>query len=312
MRKVKCEKCGEEFPLNDTLEVRLSIVCRACAESIFNKEKVPANQVQQQVDPTICAGCGLDNGDSELPMLRQVPVCTACEKKFKSRPFPIWIKAALVGIVILVVSIMVLNSRFYYAYYDLRRFASAIDAGDIEQMAAYITSMSKHVPENEYLQTYAVFYEGILLLNQDKSAEALEIFEFCRGRVGMDEESGLDDLITNARIRVAFDQGNYDEFLELSLQLNEKFKEDYVYTAQVASAYACKYVETQDEQYKTKSLSALDSARALVNPYPEDEEYFAEYEQRILHRIHTQEIISRKEFEKRYPNGWIKDEQEAL
>ena len=311
MRKAKCEKCEGEFPMNDTLKVRENVVCRECAQSILSKEKIRANQLQQQIDPTICTGCGLDNGDTELPRLGQVPVCPDCRKSYKNRPFPMWIKAALIGIVIFVASTLIWNSRFIHAYYDLRRFGAATDAGDFELAAGYMISASEHVPENEYLLTYASWYKGMILLVHDKYAEALERFVFCRGRVGINEESDLEDLIMNARIGVAFDNCNYDEFLQLSLQMNERYKDDLTYTMKLASAYACKYAETQDEQHKTKSMTTLESAKTLASSQPEEKEYFAEYEMRILYRLHTREIINKDEFYKRYPDGWTIEGEET-
>jgi hypothetical protein len=291
------------------LNVRGSEVCGTCAESIFAEEKIPANQVRQQIDPTICVGCGLDNGDVDLAKLGQLPVCAKCKAFFRNRPFPNWIKAALVGIIILVISSLVWNSRFILAYYELKCFGSAMNAGDIQRASTYFSSAARRVPENEELQVYRVFYEGILLLNQDKSDEALKLLESCRGRV--DEESGLEVLIMNAQVGIAFDRGDYDKFLQLATKLSELNQDDPIYAGQLASAYACKYAETENEQYKLKSLVALEQARTLANADPELEAYHTEYSQRILHRLHTRQIIDREEFYKRYPDGWTKEGEES-
>jgi hypothetical protein len=296
--------------MNEALKVRGVLVCRPCAESICKNEKIQHNQIQQQIDPTICIGCGLDNGDADLTALGQLPVCPACEALFKNRPFPGWVKAAFVGMVILVISALVWNSRFIHAYYELKCFESAVVAGDLQRGAPHFISASRLVPENSELQAYGAFYEGVLLLSQDKSAEALKLFQSCVGRIAV--ESNLDELIMNAKVGAAFDRGNYDEFLELALQMDAKHKDEPVYAGQLASAYACKYAETQDEQYKTKSLTALDRSRTLISSRPEYKEFYAEYEQRILHRLHTREIINHREFKKRYPNGWAIEGEEIL
>ena len=309
MRKVICEKCEGEFQTNETLKVDQSIVCVVCAESVLAEKKIPADQVQQQIDPTICIGCGIDNGDTDLAKLGQLPVCPACNELFKNRPFPTWIKAALAGMVLLVVFALFWNSRFIHAYYDVRRFNAAMEAGDFEHGVAYFISASQRVPENAEIQAYATFYKGLLLLNQDKPAEALKLIQSCRGRI--QNESDIDDSILRAQIAIAFDNADYDEFLRLSIQMDQKYKGDPILTGQVASAYACKYAQTQDDQYKTKSMDALDRARILTNSMPELKEYFVEYEQRILHRLHTKEIIDRNEFIKRYPNGWTKEGEET-
>jgi hypothetical protein len=309
LKNVTCAKCGGSFPINEALKVRGVLVCKGCAEAIFKNEKIPHNQVQKQIDPTICIRCGLDNGDADLAMLGQLPVCPACETLFKNRPFPGWVKAALVGMVILVVSALVWNSRFIHAYYELKCFQSAMVAGDLQRGATHFISASRLVPENAELQAYGSFYKGMLLLSQDKSAEALKLLQSCVGQVA--PESNIDELIMNAKVGVAFNQGDYDQFLQLALEIDAKHKDDPAYTGQLASAYACKYAETQDEQYKTKSLAALDRSRTLVSSKPEYKTYYAEYEQRILHRLRTREIISRSEFQKRYPNGWTEEAEKT-
>jgi hypothetical protein len=295
--------------MNEVLKVRGVLVCGGCAESIFKNEKIQLNQVQKQIDPTICIGCGLDNGDADLAMLGQLPVCPACETLFKNRPFPGWIKAALVAMVILVISILAWNSRFIRAYYELKCFASAMAMGDLQRGALHFISASRLVPENAELQAYGPFYEGLLLLSQDKPAEALKLLQSCVGRVSV--QTNIDELIMNAKVGVAFDRGDYDQFLQLALEMEAKQKDNPVYAGQLASAYACKYAETKDGQYKTKSLAALDRSRTLLSSKPEYQAYYAEYEQRILHRLYTRDIISRSEFQKRYPNGWTKEGQET-
>jgi DNA-directed RNA polymerase subunit RPC12/RpoP len=309
VKELTCERCGREFPSNDTLKVRESVLCKSCAESLFSEENIPANQVRRQVDPTVCIGCGLDNGDADLATLGQLPVCPACEALFKNRPFPGWVKATLVGMVALVVSMLVWNWRFVQAYYEIKCYESAMTAGDFQQGATNFVSASRRIPENPELQAYGAFYEGVLLLRQDKSAEALKLLQSCRGRVAI--ESDLDDLIVSAQIGVAFDQANYDEFLALALQMDTRHKDVPAYVGQLASAYACKYAETSNEQYKVKSLAALDRAKTLASSKPEYEEYYAEYEPRILHRLYTRQIISRNEFNKRYPNGWTQEDEET-
>ena len=295
--------------MNETLKVRGTVVCGVCAESIFAREKkIPADQVEQQLDPTICVGCGMDNAAAELPKLGQLPVCSKCEVFFKNRPFPGWVKAALAGMVILVVFALVWNGRFIRAYYDLRCFASAAAMGDFERGAAHIISAAQRVPENAELQAMGACHEGMLLLDQGEAARALELLRSCRGRVPA--EWPVEDLIMQAEYSVAFDEGDYDEFLRLALQMEQKYKDEPTYAGVVASAYACKYAETADEQYKAKSLAALGRARDAASSNPEYKQDFAEYEQRILHRLHTRAIIDGEEFHRRYPNGWTKAAEE--
>ena len=70
------------------------------------------------------------------------------------------------------------------------------------------------------------------------------------------------------------------------------------------------YARTQDEQYKAWSLEALDRAKKALQSDPEYKEVLTEVEQRILHRLHTGEIIDGEEFQRRYPNGWKEQTEE--
>ena len=70
--------------------------------------------------------------------------------------------------------------------------------------------------------------------------------------------------------------------------------------AGVASALACKYARDGDPNDKKMALELLQRAKAL----PEGADQIAPYEQRILFRLETREIIDRDEFDRRFPGGW--------
>ena len=103
MTKVKCEHCGGEFGMNDTIKVSGATLCDQCAEKSFaDGRKVPADELERPVDPTVCCNCRTDNLNTPLPLLAGMPVCAICESFFKNRPFPAWVKAGMVAIVVIV------------------------------------------------------------------------------------------------------------------------------------------------------------------------------------------------------------------
>jgi hypothetical protein len=77
----------------------------------------------------------------------------------------------------------------------------------------------------------------------------------------------------------------------------------------IASAYACKYAVTGNEQFKQQSLEFLKKAKIISEQQGRLND-FEEYEDRILHRLETREIISRKEFIQKFPNGWKNQQKE--
>lgn len=303
MTKVKCEHCGGEFGVNDTMRISGVIMCHDCAERSFaDGRKIPRDEIESPVDPTVCSNCRADNLNTPLPTVASMPVCEACESFFRNRPFPGWVMAGLVGVVALVVFSLFWNARFMRGYYEMKVATTALAQGEIERATELMFSASQRVPESEDLRVIASFYKGFVLLGQNKSAEALELLQSCRGMVP--DDFHLEDLIARAQIGVAFDNADYDEFLKLAIRMSAENRDDPTYSGQVASAYACKYAVTGSEEYKIKSLAALDLARDVSQEYPASKEYFTEYEDRILHRLASRKIIDREAFKEKFPDGW--------
>jgi len=94
----------------------------------------------------------------------------------------------------------------------------------------------------------------------------------------------------------AFDRKDYDGFLAKSQELLKTTPNDASAYAAVASAFACKYAVSGNEEFRTASLENLAKAKAM-NGSPSLPEYVA----RIEYRLATREILSRSEYERRFP-----------
>lgn len=305
MKQTQCQQCERYFPMNETLKIADDIICKGCArEFIESRQNITQEMIQPNLDPTVCIQCGKDSGDVSLDTLAGVPTCDGCRSFFKNRPFPTWIKMSFAALIAIVLFSFIWNFRFITAYVQVRQSVGALVRGDMEEASSLMSSASEHVPEHVELRAFASFYKGLYLLQQGKDAEALQLFKSCHGIVGA--EFDLEYFITTAEIGVAFNNKDYDKFLKLALELCEKHPDNSVTVAQAASAYACKYAVTGDEQFRLKGFESLERARAVSG----QDEDFEEYEQRILHRFHTREIISRNEFNERYPDGWKPPEKE--
>jgi len=133
------------------------------------------------------------------------------------------------------------------------------------------------------------------LLNEDRNQEALQMVR--RLLQENPDVDNLRDLHRQAEIAVAFESAEYDTFLAKAKE-DLATQPDYPRTvAQVASALACKYAVTGEENYKAEATETLDKARALAGS---DDADFKECEERILHRLRTRDIINRKEYDRRF------------
>jgi hypothetical protein len=302
MLKVKCSVCGKVLPMKNTSKTDDRILCVDCYEKLTSTQETVTSEFRYQVDPTVCGRCGLDNGSHPLPTLATQPVCQQCADYLRNRPFPLWIKTSFAGLIIFVVLAAVWNMRFFLAWEDTK-VAFNLMGQDMGQAAERMRTARNRVPESPDLQAFSAFLDGVVHLQQDRPKEALASLEKCRYRVP--STLGVDILILQAKAGVAFDAKDYDGFLVAAKKIIAKEPDVRLSYAMLASAYACKYAVTSDMAFHEQSLAALERARAMSGSDPS----FKEYEQRILHRLNTQEILTPEEFHRRFPNGWQQEKE---
>jgi hypothetical protein len=305
MRTCVCQQCGATVPLGESFTADDRHLCLGCAEAaVHANPQAYEGTIARNIDPTVCCNCGHDSGQTELAALMSLPTCDKCLGYFRNRPFPPWIKLAAAGLVAVVCVSLAWNWRFLVANHNLKQLGQAMEAQDLDRAAELAVSVADRVPESPDLQHLADYFRGIILLRDDRSSEALEKLRSCHQY--LPAEWAVDQMIRRAEMGVAFDQADYDKFLEIALERRQAAPEEPMSRAMVASAYACKYAETGDEQYRKKSLDMLEEATA-----EDHSEEMQDYEMRIRHRLHAREVIKREEFQKRFPNGWTPLQEEG-
>jgi hypothetical protein len=199
------------------------------------------------------------------------------------------------------------NGRFFLAYGEMKAAGRALNEGNLSSAATLMGGAAERVPENADLRAFADFLRGAELLQADKSAEALEYLQKSQARIPPD--FGAAELILQATMGKCFDEQDYDGFLKAALEVDKRQPGVPMARASVASAYACQYAVTGDEALKQKSLETLGQAKQMGGD-PELAGELAKYENRILHRLATREIIRREEFDRRFPEGWKAEKEE--
>jgi hypothetical protein len=105
MRQGTCSQCSVKGPLRTYFQHGGTVYCQACAESIPQPSTI--------IDPTICAGCQTDNGNSEFSLVGKLPFCPECQKRFYERPYPQWLKLSLAGLLMLLVVALVHGRKYF-------------------------------------------------------------------------------------------------------------------------------------------------------------------------------------------------------
>jgi DNA-directed RNA polymerase subunit RPC12/RpoP len=303
VKSLTCTQCGGTFPLSTFLDVQGQIRCGECSRKELVRlqiEKTAPGTVRQLLDPTVCRKCGKDNGETALEKVAGLPACEDCAARFRHFPYPAWIKAGFAALVILAVSSLVWNWRFLAGHRLALAAQRAVTAGDLERGATLMGSAAREVPESGELAYAASFYQALHLLREARSGEALEVLKGLAKRTP--GNPATERVLLHAQSLAAFEAKDYDKLLELSLLLLKREPESQTVLGQVSSAYACKYAVTGSEEFKREAIHYLELARKAAGPA---DPVFKEYEERILDRLSTRQILSKKEYDlqHRRPGG---------
>jgi hypothetical protein len=299
MQHVRCTACGSELPLKDSLTIQGEVVCEPCCERLIAERQgsLQPGDVTRNVDSTICGWCGHDEKSDELPLLSGIPTCGACDVRMRNWPYPRWIKLSFAALLVLGIGSIIYNYRFVEAVLNAKLAHQAMRLGDVHEAALRMNAASDMAPEAEGYRFEAKLFEGMDLLSQNKSAQALPLLIECQQL--LPTEPMLAQLVTQAQIGVAFDTKDYDEMLRHSQSLVAGLPVSAYSKLLLASAYACKYAATGEERFKSEALNAITAADALP-----DADTNAEYKARILHRLHSRKILTKAEFDQQFPEGW--------
>jgi tetratricopeptide (TPR) repeat protein len=97
----------------------------------------------------------------------------------------------------------------------------------------------------------------------------------------------------------AFSRKDYDGFLQITeKQWNET--PTALSAAGLASALACKYAVTQNIAYRRRSEEMLGKAKELAMNDKEVMQALPEWEERILYRLNSRQIITKTEYDRRF------------
>jgi hypothetical protein len=310
MQEVDCDRCQATLPRSESWTVLGSTVCESCGNELIgaHQEPLAAGEVQKNVDATLCHCCQHDTGE-EWPLLCGVPTCPACDARMRNYPYPTWIKVSFVALVALGIASFLYNYRFADALFASRRANKAWAAGDVDRAADQMERAAKLVPEVADFRLGADLFRGIQLVRDDRPKEALPLL--VRVQQADPDEPMLRTLLLQTELSAAFDDKQYDVMVLKALALAEAQPDNRTGKYAVASAYACRWAETGDKAFKEKALEALAEAEKIGggDDNPAVVAAYASFRQRILFRLATREIITTKQFEERFPNGWQEAEQ---
>jgi len=300
MKTIACDHCAKaSVPQNETIQIEHSVYCEDCLKTHFPLDShLEGKHIEKVYDPIVCAFCENDFGSKELETMGGIPSCEPCTTKARSYPFPMWVKAFMLGIAAIVLFSTYWNFRFFEAYEHLNQSWVASDTGNFEAAYIHIETASEQVPENHELKTLASYFKGVYYLQNDKASKAYPLLLACEQDLPYDYD--VSRMVRQARISMNFDDADYEGFLSGTQEQLELDKSIPLSWASVASALACIYATTDNDSFRLESLRHIMKAKELSS-YSEE---IQEYTMRINYRLQSKEIITTEEFYAKFPNGW--------
>lgn len=161
MRKGVCSTCGTEDDIAKMFSVENVFNCSVCTEKAATLE--PRPRILRILDPTICANCSTDWGNTELQTVGGLPCCSQCRDKFYNYPFPKWLRASLALSLVLLALALAHGWNYFRLGSQLFRGERLINAKQYKEAAVSLKTVVDYAPDCEkciLLLAKAYFLDG--------------------------------------------------------------------------------------------------------------------------------------------------------
>src|SRR6266849_991802 len=162
MRQGTCSQCGLKGPLRTYFQDGGKVYCEACASKIPRPAAI--------IDPTVCARCHADNGNSEFSLVGKLPFCAECQKQFYERPYPQWLKLSLAGLLMLLVVALVHGRKYFHAGREMYVGEKLVRQGRYGEAAPHLRQTVQIAPNSD--KAVLLYAKASLLSGDPDSADA--------------------------------------------------------------------------------------------------------------------------------------------
>jgi tetratricopeptide (TPR) repeat protein len=120
MREGTCSGCGLTAPIGSFYSIASKLFCEPCS---WKEERAAAEHGEKLekvsvIDGSVCARCktrAQDSGSADFPAFKGVPLCPNCQQQIHNWPYPTWLKASLIGLLILLAVALVHGRKYFHA-----------------------------------------------------------------------------------------------------------------------------------------------------------------------------------------------------
>jgi len=230
MRRVTCSQCGVSGPSQAYFAYSNQIYCRDCAD-LLKFDTVPGAKPAALIDPTICTRCGADNGNNEYARVGALPFCHNCHAFVEANPYPVWLKAGLAALLVLLVIALVHGRRYFSAGRQMYIGEKLVEQGKYSEAVPHLKQTVQIAPGSDKA---VLLLAKAALLSGDPDAASDAIRGHSNGQ-GFEQDSDVQEVESLfSRSKAAMDKAN--KAIEL-VQQSGKGAEAAALMHQAASQY---------------------------------------------------------------------------
>jgi tetratricopeptide (TPR) repeat protein len=128
------------------------LYCRSCTEKLVAGVAATAPKGPRPtaaIDPTICARCHADNGNSEFGRVGELPFCQPCQDFLFTNPYPTWLKLGLAALLMLLVVALIHGRKYFHVGREMYIGEKLVERGKYADAVPHLKSTVAVAPESD-------------------------------------------------------------------------------------------------------------------------------------------------------------------
>jgi tetratricopeptide (TPR) repeat protein len=151
MLQGKCAECSSTDALSSFKAVGDKLYCARCVANLAQQAGQQGQRLEPLgvIDPTVCIQCKADNGSTEWPRAGSLPYCPRCREALYERPFPVWLRAGLAALLVLLAFALAHGARYFRAGIDLAKGERLINSREYPRAIPHLRATVAAAPACE-------------------------------------------------------------------------------------------------------------------------------------------------------------------
>jgi hypothetical protein len=145
-----CVSCGTTAASKSLFTFQGGTYCEPCVQKVADEAKRSGKPSDNSPVPSNlnCARCGTYSA-AGFPAVGKLPLCPACGTQVENWPYPVWLKASLAGLLILLALALVNGRQYFKAGSMMYKGERLIEEGHFAQAIPYLQETVRIAPQSD-------------------------------------------------------------------------------------------------------------------------------------------------------------------